>query len=181
MLPVTKKFQRPQRIGLVSHFCNRMPPLSKHREQPFPTHRLPIDILRNGHVVAGQQVHALQASCVRDVRASSSERSRIAEQIGAVPANYGGWMLRPHRGAGLVDHDQSSVLAPGDAGTVQVRVRVVRDEDTLALAARHNEVGARSEGTAAGDEHATCVSTPSLARIGDAELRVLLSFKNMRS
>src|SRR5579863_10004885 len=107
--------------------------------------------LRNRHRVPGQQVRALHAGGAPDVRSSCDERPRIAENIGRVPTHYGWWMRRPHRDAGLVDHDQAPVLASSDTGTVEVRVGVVRDKDTLALAARDNEVRSRCEGTASGD------------------------------
>ena len=128
--------------------------------------------LRQAHTVPGQKVAALHAGGIGDVRTSSHQRFGIAEQIGAVSADPGQRSARSHRDRGQVERDQTSVAAPRNTRAGHGRVGIVAHEDALALAGRHDEVGARVQRPAIGDEYTRGVPTPRLAGVGDAKLGV---------
>ena len=73
-------------------------------------------VLRDRVGITRQQVGALRGGGTGDVRAPGDQRSGIAEQVRAVPGDFGQRIRpRPHRDCGQVENYQASVTAPGYA------------------------------------------------------------------
>ena len=94
--------------------------------------------------VTGQQVAAADGAGTRNVGASRYHRFGIAEQIRGVPGDLRE-RIRPrsHSDRRQVGHNQTTVIAPGNARAGQARVGIVAHEDALAVAARDDQIAAR--------------------------------------
>ena len=131
-------------------------------------------LLRYGLRSAGQQISALNVRGVCDIRATSDERSRIAEDVlSRVAANLGRTVISGLHSSncGLVEHDNAVVKTARNAGAGQTHMRIVRDVDTLPPAPRDLEVFASVECAAVPDNDGTGVPARGLAGVCDAKFR----------
>src|SRR5450631_1632956 len=98
------------------------------------------------HVIAGKQVVALHDLGVGNFYYAGNLGFGIAEQIGSIRPDHGQRSTAVHTGCGQVDDDQTSVDTAGDAGTCQLCVRAVTDDNALTLTTGDDKAGACVQG-----------------------------------